>query len=283
MAKHIRLFTIFLVVTILVANVIPTLAQDGNEPYDPVIDPANFVEGIDNPFFPLTPGTMFVYEGESDGEFERIETVVLYETREILGIECVIVRDTVWQDDELVEDTFDWYAQDVDGNVWYMGEASTDYENGEPVSTEGSWEAGVNGAKPGIIMWADPEVGEPYRQEYYEGEAEDMAQIVDVEGIATLEYGEFENLVTIYEWNPLDPDALPENKYYAEGIGLILEEIAETGEGRIELIDVITDISEDEIDDMREDIGDSDDGDDNDSDDGDENDDDDGEVEDDDD
>ena len=151
-----------------------TPAAPATPSYPVTIDPANFVETVDNPYFPLTPGTTWVYEGESDGEAERNEVTVTDETKTILGVTCVVVRDVVLIDGEIVEDTLDWYAQDADGNVWYMGEAVQDFEDGELVSTEGSWEAGVDGAQPGIIMLADPQVGDYYQQELYEGEAEDQ-------------------------------------------------------------------------------------------------------------
>jgi hypothetical protein len=210
-----------------------------DEAYAPVIDPANFVEGVDNPYFPLTPGTTRIYEGETEDGLERIEVVVTHDTREILGISCIVVRDTVSLDGELVEDTFDWYAQDKDGNVWYMGEDSKEYEDGEVVSTAGSWEAGVDGAQPGIIMQAHPQVGAAYRQEYYAGEAEDMAEILSLTETASVPYGSFDALLMTKEWTPLEP-GVAEQKYYAAGTGLVLEVMVEGGTGRVELVDVTT-------------------------------------------
>jgi hypothetical protein len=139
-----------------------------------------------------------------------------------------------------VEDTYDWYAQDIDGNVWYIGEDSSEIEDGEVVSKEGSWEAGIDGALPGIIMWARPEVGVSYRQEFYEGEAEDMAEVVSLDASETVAYGEFDDLLEMREWTPLEP-GIAEHKFYAEGIGVVLEVVVEGGEGRIELIDIIED------------------------------------------
>ena len=107
----------------------------GDETYNPVINPADFVEQIDNQYLPMTPGTTFVYDGESEDGKEKIEVNVTHETKEILGVTCIVVRDRVWVDDELVEDTFDWFAQDKDGNVWYFGEDSKEYEGGKVVST----------------------------------------------------------------------------------------------------------------------------------------------------
>jgi hypothetical protein len=211
----------------------------GDEPYEPTIDPADFVAQIDNQYLPFTPGTTLIYEGESEDEKERIEVEVTHETREILGVTCVVVRDRVWVDGELVEDTFDWYAQDKDGNVWYFGEDSKEYENGEVVSTEGSWESGVDGAKPGILMKADLQVGDAYRQEYYEDEAEDMAEILSLDESVSVTYGDFENCLKTQEWTPLEPDVV-EEKYYAPGIGVVLEVAVKGGSGRVELVEVKT-------------------------------------------
>jgi hypothetical protein len=206
--------------------------------YRPEIDPARFVSTIDNPYLPLVPGSRWVYEGESDGEMERVEVVVLDETRTVMGIEAVVVRDTVTVDGELVEDTRDWFAQDDAGTVWYLGEEVRDYENGELVGTGGSWEAGVDGALPGIVMPARPEVGAAYRQEYYQGEAEDLFEILEVDSRRTVDAGAFEHVVVTEDWNPLEPDVV-EHKLYAPGVGLIAEETVEGGSGAIELIEFL--------------------------------------------
>lgn len=209
-------------------------------PYAPVITPADFVTRIDNRYWPLMPGTTFIYEGTSDGEKEHNEVAVTAETKTILGVECVAVRDTVTVDGELTEDTFDWYAQDKDGNVWYFGEDSKSYEDGKLASIEGSWEAGVDGAQPGIIMPAAPKVGDEYRQEYYAGEAEDMASVLEVgAGPVTVPYGTFDDLLVTKEWSPLEPDVV-EQKTYAPGLGLILDESVQGEQERLELVDIQT-------------------------------------------
>ena len=138
-------------------------------PYAPTIDPASFVEAVDNAYFPLVPGTRWVFEGSGDAEKEVDTVTVLDETRVVMGGTRAVVRDEVTLDGEPVELTDDWYAQDADGNVWYFGEEKAEYEDGEVVSTEGSWEAGVDGAQPGIVMPTDPVIGVAYRQEYYAG------------------------------------------------------------------------------------------------------------------
>jgi hypothetical protein len=201
--------------------------------YRPDIEPTDFVESITNPYLPYTPGSQWVYE--SDDGSERIEVTVLEETRQVMGVTATVVRDTVYEDGEMVEDTYDWFAQDRDGNVWYLGEDTAEYEDGEVVSTAGAWEAGVDGAKPGIVMLAKPKAGDAYRQEYYAGEAEDMGRVVELGASATVPFGEFEHLLVTEDWTPLEPEVV-ERKYYAPGIGLVLEEKVAGEEGRVELI-----------------------------------------------
>jgi hypothetical protein len=221
----------------------PEVAEQPAANYAPNIDTSNFVKKIDNPYFPLEPGTTWVYEGHTPEGIERVEDTVLQETKRIMGVECIVLRDRVWLNGELVEDTFDWHAQDKEGNVWYFGEYTKEYENGKVVGTEGSFEAGEDGALPGIVMPADPKVGDSYRQEYYPGEAEDMAEVISLNGSAlndavSIPYDSFgEDVLVIKDWNPLEPDIL-EHKYYAPGIGLI-GEIKVTGPSeKIELIDI---------------------------------------------
>jgi hypothetical protein len=209
---------------------------DGGD-YQPQIDSANFVESVDNPYLPLVPGTGWVYEGEGDeGESERIEVTVTDERREVMGISATVVRDSVYADGELIEDTWDWYAQDRDGNVWYLGEDTAEYENGEVVNTEGAWEAGVDGALPGIVMPADPQVGDSYRQEYYAGEAEDMFEVTEVGASRTVPAGSYEDVLVTTDWTPLEPEVV-EQKSYAPGIGVIAEEKTEGGTGYAELVE----------------------------------------------
>src|SRR5215210_5961604 len=138
--------------------------------YAPHIKTSEFTTKIDNKYFPLKPGTTFVYQGKSAGNAERDVMTVTHSTKRIMGVECVVVKDRVFAQGKLGEKTFDWYAQDKKGNVWYFGEDSKEYKNGK-VSTGGSWEAGKAGAKPGI-MQAHPKVGQTYRQEYSKGSAE---------------------------------------------------------------------------------------------------------------
>ncbi|MCJ7484109.1 MAG: hypothetical protein MUO31_14240 [Thermodesulfovibrionales bacterium] len=189
--------------------------------YNPVINPSDFVNNIDNPLFPLTPGTTFIYEGMTEKGNEHVEVKVTHNTKVILGVTCIEVRDTVTVNGILAEDTLDWYAQDKDGNVWYFGENSLGYDgNGEIVSLEGSWKAGVDGAKPGIIMEAHPQVGDVYRQEFALGVAEDMAEILSLNESVLVNSVTYNNCLKTKEFSPLEPDVL-ENKFYAPGVGNI--------------------------------------------------------------
>jgi hypothetical protein len=204
--------------------------------YAPHISPADFSTTIDNKYFPLKPGTTFVYEGETKNATERDVMTVTDSTKQIMGVKCVVVDDRVWAHGKLTEQTYDWYAQDKKGNVWYFGENSKEYKNGK-VSTGGSWEAGKDGAKPGIIMQADPKAGETYRQEYYKGEAEDMAQVLDLNGSAKVPYGTFNHVLVTNEWTPLEP-GVAEHKYYAAGVGDIKEVAVKGQPETLELVAV---------------------------------------------
>jgi hypothetical protein len=199
--------------------------------YSVRLDPANFVTTIDNPWLPFTPGSRWVYQA---GEGERNEVVVTDQTRTVMGIRATVVRDTETRDGALVEDTFDWYAQDRGGNVWYLGEATRAVRNGE-LSPAGSWEAGVDGALPGIIMKADPRVGDAYRQEYYRGHAEDMGKVVRTGASASVPFRSLEGLLVTQDWTPLEPEVV-EEKFYARGIGLVLETTVRGGSDRNELV-----------------------------------------------
>jgi hypothetical protein len=200
------------------------------------LDPDNFTTQIDNPYWPMAPGSRWVYrETDAEGTEQRVEVTVTSETRTIAGIEARVVHDVVTEDGQLVEDTYDWYAQDEDGNVWYLGEDTKEYENGKVKTTAGSWEAGVDGAQAGVLLPGDPEVGMPYRQEYYEGEAEDAAEILSLEEKVSVPYGSFANVLMTKDYTPLDPKLL-EHKFYARGVGPVLALALAGGSDREELI-----------------------------------------------
>lgn len=204
----------------------------GSEPV--TLDPANFSSVIDNPYWPMAPGTVRTYrEVDSEGTELTIVVTVTDQTKEILGIPAVVVHDVVSEDGTIVEDTLDWYAQDLAGNIWYLGEATREFSDGE-VDTAGSWEAGVDGAQPGIVIPANPTVGLTYRQEYYAGQAEDHAQVLSVEERAEVVAGSYEGLLMTKEWTPLEPDIL-EYKFYAPGVGPVLALTVSPGWAREEL------------------------------------------------
>jgi hypothetical protein len=207
------------------------------KPYRPRIIPARFTTEIDNPYLPLAPGTSYFFEGVSAGLQETDTVTVTHQTKEIIGVRCVVVRDEVRTSGQLTELTFDWYAQDRDGNVWYFGEDSHDYSGGSAVSAAGSWEAGVDGAQPGIVMPGSPVRGQAYRQEYRRGEAEDMAQVLRLNDAARVPFGSFHSVVVTKDWSPLEPGVV-EQKYYARDVGLVLESLVQGGEDVSRLVKV---------------------------------------------
>jgi hypothetical protein len=182
-----------------------------------------FVRVVDNPYYPLPPGTTDIYKGVRDGRSQVDRVTVLHRTKQIQGITATVVRDVARHQSQLIEKTFDWFAQDVDGNVWYLGENTKEYDKqGHVVSTEGSWEDGVDGATRGIIMEANPRVPDAYRQEFYPGHAEDTAWVVSRGTSLTVPYGRVDNVLRTIEFTQLEPKVVDE-KYYAPGIGIVYE------------------------------------------------------------
>jgi len=223
-----------------------------NQPYAPQIVPANFVPGTPNPYFPLVPGTTYHYKTDDGAELN--EVAVTADSKTILGVSIVVVHDRVYVDEngngdadgascgaapgfnaELVEETFDWFAPDNEGNVWYFGEDSKEYEHCALLGTTGSWEAGLDGAQPGIVMLAQPVIGQTYRQEFSAGVAEDFAKVVSLKQAVSVPFGDFEGCVETMEWTPLEPGDRA-HKYYCAGVGLILELTPKGGNERNELI-----------------------------------------------
>ena len=199
-------------------------------------DPSNFVKKIDNPYFPLKPGTTFISRGETEGTPTRNVMTVTHKTKAILGVTTTVVHDRVYQDGILSEDTLDWYAQDKQGNVWYFGEDTKELdENGNVISTEGTWLAGVNGAEPGIVMLAHPKKGNKYQQEFAADVAEDMAQVLGFKDSLCVAYGCFKHVLVTKEWTPLEPGVV-ENKYYARGVGFIYSKMVKGGDETLELV-----------------------------------------------
>jgi hypothetical protein len=206
-------------------------------PYAPKIDPANFVRTIDNRYQPFKPGTSFHFKGVRGTTPQTDDEVVLHRTKRILGVTSTVVRDTVSEHGHPVERTDDWYAQDKQGNVWYMGEDSFELRNGHFVKASDSWESGVNGAKPGIIMPAHPRPGDAYRQEYYPpGKALDEARVLRLSGRLTVPYGSFKHLLVTSERSPAEPQT--EQKYYAPGVGEIAERVVKGHHEQFKLVSV---------------------------------------------
>ena len=211
----------------------PALPQ-GGEPVE--LDPSDFVARIDNPYWPMAAGSRRVYRVTGgEGNEQRVEVTVTRRRKTILGIQATVVHDVVTEDGAVIEDTYDWYAQDRDGNVWYLGEDTKEYEHGEVVGSSGAWEAGVDGAQAGVVMPADPEIGMAYRQEYYAGEAEDAGEILSLDERVELPYGSFDGVLKTRDTTPLEPDVV-EEKYYAEGVGPVLAVAVSGGSGREELV-----------------------------------------------
>jgi hypothetical protein len=202
--------------------------------YSPTIKAANFVRAVDNPYFPLKPGTEFHFRGLRDGAAQTDDVVVTAKVKHVLGVRCTVVQDTVSEHGKPVERTFDWYAQDKQGNVWYMGEDSLELKNGRFVRADDSWQAGVEDAKPGIIMPAHPRAGMVYRQEYYPpGGALDQARVLGVSGPVRVQAGTFKRVLVTIEWSPVEPQL--EKKYYVASLGEIKEEVVAGGHEEFEL------------------------------------------------
>jgi len=205
--------------------------------YTTSIDPANFVSTIDNPYFPLVPGTAFHYQGTKDGTKQTDDMVVTGQTKQILGVPATVVEDTVSEKGKAVERTFDWYAQDKQGNVWYMGEDALELRNGKLVPASDSWESGVKGALPGIIMPGNPQPGAVYRQEYFPaGGALDQARVIRTDASASVPAGTFKPVLATEEFSPVEPQF--ERKYYAAGVGEVEEKVVAGGHERFDLVSV---------------------------------------------
>jgi len=202
------------------------------------IDPANFVSTIDNPWFPLLPGTVLTYRGIKDGETAVDTFTVTSRTKVVAGVTCVVIKDDLTLGGDLAETTEDWYVQDRAGNVWYFGEATQELDGGKVVSTEGSWESGVDGARPGIFMPANPTVGDSGSQEFYPGQAEDHFVVLLTDAKVKVPIGSFSGALLTAEWTPLEPDVLSE-KAYVKGTGEVREADVAGGDEKLELVKVV--------------------------------------------
>jgi hypothetical protein len=203
--------------------------------YSPSIHAADFVARIDNPFWPLKPGTGFHYKGVRGTTPQTDDELVTHQTKRILGIRSTVVLDTVSEHGHPIERTLDFYAQDKQGNVWYLGEDSFELKHGHFVKASDSWRSGIDGAKPGIIMPANPQPGDRYRQEYFPpGEALDEAHVLGHRGPVKVPYGTFERALVTSEFSPLEPQT--EEKYYVAGVGEILERVVKGHHEEFQLV-----------------------------------------------
>jgi len=212
----------------------PAAFVDG-VPYVISIDPSRFTTRVTNPYFPLDPGTTWTF----DGAGEHVVTAVTDRTRMIAGVTTIVVHDQGFEDGSVVEDTEDYYAQDDAGNVWYFGEVTGECDKHTVTSRAGSWEAGIGGAQPGVVMLAHPQVGDVYRQEYLAGEAEDQATVLRLDGAVTGPAGAFTDILVTEDTTPLEPDLL-ERKSYAPHVGVVREDSLKSEPGVVELVRVTT-------------------------------------------
>src|ERR1051325_529967 len=201
------------------------------------VDPANFVGEITNQYMPLIPGTIYVYKGTEDNKPGLNLTTVSRATKQIMGVNVTTVHDRVYLNKKLAEDTLDWYAQDKQGNVWYFGEDSKEIQNGQVTSTEGSWQAGVNGALPGIVMEAHPKRGDKYVQEHAGKTAHDQAAVLSLRQTAAVPFGAFTRVLQTKEFSPLEP-GIVEQKFYARGIGFVRSVMVKGGTEEWKLVGI---------------------------------------------
>lgn len=204
----------------------------------PLPPPSRFVARVDNPWFPLRPGTVYVYRGRKDGERSRDMMSVFTEQKTILGIRATVVSDKLYLRGRIEERTRDWYAQDRTGNVWYLGEATAElYPSGAVRTREGSWRAGVEGARAGIFMPAHPRPGGSGIQEMLEGEAEDHFRVLSLSARVHTPAASSRHALLTREWTPLEPGVV-DHKLYVKGIGTFREETVKGGEELNELVEV---------------------------------------------
>ena len=208
--------------------------------YHPQIEPANFSPNVTNRLFPLTPGKTLVYTGTKDGKKALDLVATTSRTKKIDGVTTRVVEDRLYLDNVLAERTSDYYAQDRCGNVWYFGEDTAELDrHGKVVSTEGSFHAGVDGAQPGVFMQAHPQLGRKFRQEWYQGHAEDVFKVIDRSAPVTVPYGSFRHALRTAETNALEPEVL-DNKYYVKGIGEVAELAVKGPREALRLVEIIS-------------------------------------------
>jgi hypothetical protein len=210
------------------ATLVIAVAGGAADAAQPTFDPGNFVKRVDNPWFPLKAGTTWRYRGEKDGRAGTEVMSVTTKKKTVAGVRVTVVHDRVFTSGEgLTEDTMDWYAQDKQGNVWYLGEATKELDHGRVTTREGSWQTGVKGARAGVVMPAHPRVGQRGLMEYWKGHAEDHFQVTSIHG----------NTLTTKEWSPLEP-GVRDRKVYKRGTGQVSEETVKGGNERFALVSI---------------------------------------------
>ena len=224
------------IATALMAGAALLLTGAGPASSTQQIRPGDFVANVDNPWFPLRPGTTFVYRGVKDGRPSRDVVRVTSRTRLVQGVRCTVVYDRLSQGGRLAERTTDWYAQDKHGTVWYFGESTAELDRkGRVTSTEGSWQSGRDGAKAGIYMPAHPKIGQSLRQEFYKGQAEDHFKVLSLSASVEVPFISSKHALLTREWTPLEPGVI-DHKYYVRGIGTVKEETVRGGSERAALV-----------------------------------------------
>ncbi|MDX6413558.1 MAG: hypothetical protein QOH23_968 [Gaiellaceae bacterium] len=228
-----------LLVTVIVAFATAVIAHGATSQRTtatPMPKPSQFSARVDNPWFPLKPGTIYTYRGVKDGVPSRDVLTVTHHTRTIAGVPCVVIEDRLYLRGQLEERTTEWYSQDNKGNVWYLGEDTAELDkNGHVKNTDGTWRTGRNGAKAGIFMFAEPKVGASAQQEYYKGQAEDHFQVLRLHASVKVPYLSSGQAMLTKEWTPLEPGTI-DHKFYVRGVGNVLEQTARGGNERNALI-----------------------------------------------
>jgi hypothetical protein len=221
------------------ASALPGASAGTTRTAAPPAPPASeFSARVDNPWYPLKPGTVYTYRGIKDGHPARDVMTVTHRTRRIGGVNCVVIEDRLYLSGHLGERTTEWYSQDRQGNVWYFGEDTAELDaSGRVTSTAGTWRAGVKGARPGVFMFAHPVAGRSAQQEYSKGRAEDHFQVLSLNATANVPYTSSSQAMLTKEWTPLEPGTI-DHKVYVRGIGTVLEQTIKGGDERNALISV---------------------------------------------
>jgi hypothetical protein len=224
--------TLFIFVAVAGVPILPSAASV----HAVMPPPSTFSARVDNPWYPLRPGSVYIYQGAKDGKRSRDVLTVTHSTRKVDGVPCVVVEDRLYLDGVLEERTTEWYSEDVHGNVWYFGEDTAELDtHGHVTTTSGSWQAGVQGARPGVFMYARPRVGQAGRQELLEGQAEDRFQVVSLHASVRVPFVSSRDGLLTKEWTPLEPGVL-DHKVYVRGIGDVLELTVQGGNERAALV-----------------------------------------------